>query len=173
MAKQEASANLETAQILRDMTKEFAFSTPASPFGKADVDVLEELMKSPGKITDKRRRRRNKDYAQTESKAQTQLDMNLAQQQQLLQQQNAIRNQYVSANAASLLPASASTALMPAGGGQEIQLQLHKAAIKRKESEPELITKETTPITVLATPIQLELEKNDVVALLERKTEAV
>ena len=80
MAKQEASANLETAQILRDMTKEFAFSTPASPFGKADVDVLEELMKSPCKITDKRRRRRNKDYAQTESKAATQLDTNLAQQ---------------------------------------------------------------------------------------------
>lgn len=66
MAKQEASANLETAQILRDMTKEFAFST-ASPFSKADVDVLEELIKSPSKITDKRRRRRNKDYAQKES----------------------------------------------------------------------------------------------------------
>ena len=120
MAKQEASANLETAQILRDMTKEFAFSTPASPFGKADVDVLEELMKSPSKITDKRRRRRNKDYAQTESKAPTQLDTNLALQRQLLQQQNAIRNQYISTNAASLLPASytisptASAALVPA-----------------------------------------------------------
>jgi len=86
------------------MTKEFAFHIPASPFGKADVDVLEELMKSPCKITDKKRRRRNKDYAQTESKAPTQLDTNLAQQRQLLQQQNAIRNQYVSANAASLLP---------------------------------------------------------------------
>lgn len=170
MAKQEASANLETAQILRDMTKEFAFSTPASPFGKADVDVLEELMKSPCKITDKRRRRRNKDYAQTESKAQTQLDTNLAQQRQLLQQQNAIRNQYVSANAASLLPTSASAALVPATDGQEItKAAVILQAIKRKESEPELITKET----VLATPIQLELEKNDVVALLERKTEAV
>ena len=77
MAKQEASANLETAQILRDMTKEFAFTT-ASPSGKADVDVLEELMKSPTKVTDKRRRRRNKDYAQTEAAAPTQLDTNLA-----------------------------------------------------------------------------------------------
>ena len=165
MAKQEASANLETAQILRDMTKEFAFSTPASPFGKADVDVLEELMKSPCKITDKRRRRRNKDYAQTESKAPTQLDANLAQQRQLLRQQNAIRNQYVSANAASLLPTSASAAPVPTANGQEIT----NLAITNKDSEPELITKET----VLATPIQLELEKNDVVALLERKTEAV